>query len=219
MTSVFCRKKNAKGVGKTALRVAFVDEEFGAQDAYVPSQLAEHETTSITVGDDAHHRVKLDLHDLPGTLLETAKAPNHPLESVFRGADGVVLAFDAHRRATLDRLDQWLALALAWTGNPSLHVTVVACQAEKADGETQQEEKRLVLDQGRRWADQRQLLFFPTSAKGRTNVDKVFEHTAAAILHTKTPLDALVLKLTVLGDAGNTRVFEAPCLELCFLGG
>lgn len=96
--------------------------------------------------------------------------------SYFRGAAGCLLVYSVGNRTSFDNLDMWLGDIKKYA-DENLTVLVVA---NKVDIDSKQRE--VSVDEGKKWADERQLEFLEVSAKSGQHVDEAFDKSAKAIL-------------------------------------
>jgi Ras-related protein Rab-2A len=123
----------------------------------------------ITLSDEAHTQVKLQIWDTAGQ--ESFRSITR---SYYRGAAGALLVYDITRRDTFQHLSRWLEEAKQHAHENM----VILLIGNKSD----LEHRRAVSTQeGQEFADAHGLLFLETSAKTAFNVEMAFLKTADEI--------------------------------------
>jgi len=144
------------GVGKTALLLRFVENKFTTK----------HEAT---IGVDFFTR-DLNLHGNPVRLQIWDTAGQERFNSVqqgfYRGAHGVILVYDICNRATFSHLSSWYSQAKISSDGSTFMLV-----GNKMDLESKREVR---ADEGKEFADDRNMQFIETSAKTSQNVEDMF---------------------------------------------
>jgi len=152
------------GVGKSCLLLQFTDHTF----------YSEHD---LTIGVEFGTRVlelegkqiKLQIWDPAGQ--ESFRSITH---SYYRKAHGCLLCYDITRRATFEHLSGWLKEVRENSGNE----LVIMLIGNKSDLE---HERAVSYAEGKKFADDNNLIFLETSAKTSENVEQAFLNTAKLI--------------------------------------
>eukprot|EP00760_Papus_ankaliazontas_P038738 PhM_4_TR9267/c0_g1_i1/m.28437/K07874/RAB1A; Ras-related protein Rab-1A len=161
------------GVGKTSLSVRFARETFS-------------ETPVSTIGVDFFARtipipyqqgttvsVRLQLWDTAGQ--EKFRSHN---KSVFRGAAAIVYVYDVTQPSSFERLEEWMSEASDAVACDSVE-TINVIVGNKSD---MIESRGVATERGETFARAHRAVFFETSAKEGTNVDRCFTQLTAMAL-------------------------------------
>ena len=147
------------GVGKSSILLRFTDDAF-----------EEHLASTIGV-DFKVKTVQLGGKTVKLTIWDTAGQERFRTltSSYYRGCHGIILVFDVNERASFESLERWLKEAAEHGAkNP-----VYAVCANKADGGAAK--RRAVGEaEGRKWAADRKMGYFETSAKDGDGVGELF---------------------------------------------
>jgi len=133
----------------------FLDGEFRRTEGTIGASFA---TKIITNKQGV--KVRIELWDTAGQERFHALAPLY-----YRSADGAVVAFDAADAATYQRATEWIQELKNHDPN-----VIIALVANKADAK---KSNRLV-DAGRQYASENEVLFYETSALVGMNVAELF---------------------------------------------
>jgi len=151
------------GVGKSCLLLQFTDKRFRA----------EHD---MTIGVEFGHRyvdiegehIKLQIWDTAGQ-----EAFRSITRAYYRGATGALLVYDITRRASFDRLAQWLMDARQ-NAQPNMVIMLIGNKCDL-------DRREVSFEEGAWFARQNGLFFMETSAKTGQNVESAFLDTAKQI--------------------------------------
>ena len=154
------------GVGKSSLMFRFTDDQF-SQDISPTIGL----DFRVKVMDHMGFSVKLSIWDTAGQ--ERFK---NITSSYYRGAHGVILAYDLTSRRSFEDLDNWLVEEAKYSrGRKTIKLVV----GNKSDEE---ERREVSYKEGREWAERRGCLFLETSAKQSSGVERVFYNLVERIV-------------------------------------
>lgn len=162
------------GVGKSSLLMRFTAGQF--EESSVPTIGVDFKLKFVTV---KNKRLKLTVWDTAGQeRFRTLTS------SYYRGAQGIIYAYDVTRRETFESLDDiWMReVDMYSTVEDSVKMVV----ANKLDKESQRQVSR---EQGQEFARQHGCLFVETSAKTNLAVSQAFEELVLKILDTPSLLD------------------------------
>lgn len=162
------------GVGKSSLLMRFTAGQF--EESSVPTIGVDFKLKFVTV---KNKRLKLTVWDTAGQeRFRTLTS------SYYRGAQGIIYAYDVTRRETFESLDDiWMReVDMYSTVEDSVKMVV----ANKLDKESQ---RQVTREQGQEFARQHGCLFVETSAKTNLAVSQAFEELVLKILDTPNLLD------------------------------
>ncbi|EAN34115.1 Ras-related protein Rab-2A [Theileria parva strain Muguga] len=151
------------GVGKSCLLLRFTDKRFKPDHDLTIG--VEFGTRFITVQGE---QIKLQIWDTAGQ--ESFRSITR---SYYRGAAGALLVFDISRRSTFEHLTKWLE-EVRDHGSPTMSIILIGNKTDVASREVEYHE-------GKQFADQNDLIYMETSAKGDYNVEAAFLTTAELI--------------------------------------
>jgi small GTP-binding protein len=143
-------------VGKTSLVRRYMEGKFEIN--YLPTIGTQIYTKTIGL---AGRKIKLVIWDISGQPAFTSVRSDY-----YRGARGVILAFDLTRLETYEHLNGWINETKKHTTNP--HIVVVG---SKSDLELQRKVKQ---GAGEAYASEIHAPYIEASAKEGKNVEKVF---------------------------------------------
>eukprot|EP01125_Pyxidicula_operculata_P000843 TRINITY_DN1073_c0_g1_i3.p1 TRINITY_DN1073_c0_g1~~TRINITY_DN1073_c0_g1_i3.p1 ORF type:complete len:211 (-),score=13.86 TRINITY_DN1073_c0_g1_i3:201-833(-) len=144
-------------VGKSCILLQFTEKAFSENhDITIGVEFGTYLTTID------NQQIKLQIWDTCGQ--ESFRSITR---SYYRGAQGVLLVYDVTRRETFEHLGSWLE-ECTQSGEDNLTIVLVG---NKCDLES----KRVVsFEEGKKFADQHNLLFVEASAKTAFNVEESF---------------------------------------------
>lgn len=181
------------GVGKSSLLMRFTAGEF--EESSVPTIGVDFKLKFVNL---QNKRLKLTVWDTAGQeRFRTLTS------SYYRGAQGIVYAYDVTRRETFESLDEiWMREVDMYS---TIEDAVKMVVANKLDKESEREVSR---EEGQAFARQHGCLFVETSAKTNLAVAQAFEELVLKILDTPNLLDqAPGAKL----QASKEKLYQSAC--------
>ncbi len=156
-------------VGKTSLTIRFSEDKFD------PDYKMTIGVSFATKTVDANGKsVKLSIWDTAGQERFSFLLPTY-----YKGAGGALLVFDVTRRATFERLPQWVDHLVKNCGEiPPFPVILVA---NKTDLE---EARDVSTEEAKAFSEENGIQYFEASAKTGAKVKDVFEELAKLMLET-----------------------------------
>lgn len=162
------------GVGKSALLMRFTQDRF--------------EDVSPTIGVDFRMKV-MDVNSsrVKLTIWDTAGQERFRTltSSYYRGAHGIIFAYDVTRRETFEAIQGTWMKEVAEHANIEHAVKMVV--ANKIDRDSEREVSR---KEGAAFANSQKCLFVETSAKANTAVTQAFEELVRQIMETPQIVEA-----------------------------
>lgn len=155
------------GVGKSCLLLQFTDKRF-------------QPVHDLTIGVEFGARmVNIDGKQIKLQIWDTAGQESFRsiTRSYYRGAAGALLVYDITRRETFHHLTSWLEDARRHS-NSTMTIMLVG---NKSDLDSR---RAVSYEEGKKFAEQHDLIFLETSAKSDENVEEAFNNTAK-IIHQK----------------------------------
>ena len=152
------------GVGKSCLLLQFTDKRF-------------QPVHDLTIGVEFGARmINIDSRQIKLQIWDTAGQESFRsiTRSYYRGAAGALLVYDITRRETFNHLTRWLEEARA---NASSNMVIMLI-GNKLDLEHR---RAVSFEEGRRFAEENDLIFLECSAKTAKNVEEAFCSTAGQI--------------------------------------
>eukprot|EP00762_Andalucia_godoyi_P001902 ANDGO_06027.mRNA.1 Ras-related protein RABD2a len=154
------------GVGKSCLLLRFTDDTF----QHTESTIAVDFRTKAVVHRDSGMRIKLQIWDTAGQ--ETFRSISR---AYYRGAHGVMIVFDVTDERSFENVESWIQTVDVYAPNDVCRVLV----GTKADFE----DRRVVdYDRASKFAKERGIAYFETSALTGLNVEQAFHGLMAAIV-------------------------------------
>ena len=145
------------GVGKSNFLLRFISGRYNS--VYQPTIGSDFHSKIITLP-KTKQNIKLQFWDTAGQ--EKYRAIN---KIYFQKVQGIILAYDITCRESYERLGDWVKLI-----NDNIDYAPILLTGNKVDDATN---NRIVrLEEGKKFADEHDFLFFETSALKGTNVDK-----------------------------------------------
>lgn len=154
------------GVGKTCLLLRFSDDSF--ESNHVSTIGVDFKVKEIEVDD---RRVKLQIWDSAGQ-----ERFRNITTSYYRNTSGILLAYDVTDQTTFEKVGGWISEVRKHTSVPVMLI------GNKADME---DSRQVSAADGKRLADEQQIVFMETSAKDNTNVHDAFVELAKMLLKEK----------------------------------
>lgn len=160
------------GVGKSSLLLSFTSETF---EDLSPTIGVDFKVKYVTLGGK---RLKLAIWDTAGQeRFRTLTS------SYYRGAQGIIMAYDVTRRETFTNLSE------IWAKEIDLYSTNQDCIKMLVGNKVDKESERAVTKkEGINFAREYGCLFIECSAKTRANVQQCFEELVLKILETPSLL-------------------------------
>jgi small GTP-binding protein len=153
------------GVGKSSLLRRYVDDEYS--DSFVSTIGVDFRLRNVRLNGAT---VRLQLWDTAGQeRFRTITA------SYYRGAQALLLVYDASDRESFAHLQRWLDESQRYADQP-----VVVVVGNKADLE-----RAVPADEAQRWADAHGCALVECSAKDKAAVDQLFANLARACVAAK----------------------------------
>ena len=145
------------GVGKSNFLLRFISGRYNS--VYQPTIGSDFHSKIITLP-KTKQNIKLQFWDTAGQ--EKYRAIN---KIYFQKVQGIILAYDITCRESYERLGDWVKLI-----NDNIDYAPILLIGNKVDDATN---NRIVrLEEGKKFADEHDFLFFETSALSGKNVDK-----------------------------------------------
>ncbi|CAF1005663.1 unnamed protein product [Didymodactylos carnosus] len=149
---------NEAAVGKSQLLSRFTRNEFTLDSAFTIG--VEFSKKEIRINGNI---IQVQIWDTAGQerFMAITKA-------FYRNALGALLVFDIQRRETFENLDRWYQEIRA---NAGPHPCTIMLIGNKSD---QQHTRKVMTDDAKRYADERNMKYMETSALDATNVEPAF---------------------------------------------
>jgi len=172
------------GVGKSCLLLRFADDKW--TDSYIS-----------TIGVDFKIRtIELDQKTIKLQIWDTAGQERFRTISstYYRGAHGIIVVYDVTNRVSFDNVQRWLS-EIDKYARENVNKLLVGNKADAAEGADSS--RQVAMDDGKKFAEERDIPFLETSAKTGTFVDTAFLMMAHEIKNKMN---------TVPGSSGGTKV-------------
>ncbi|EGC31782.1 hypothetical protein DICPUDRAFT_82365 [Dictyostelium purpureum] len=152
-------------VGKSSLLLQFCEREFSVEmDTTIG---VEFQTRSLNIGEN---KIKLEIWDTAGQESFRSITNNY-----YRGAHIALLCYDITKRQSFQHLSGWME-EIHQMSSPNIVVALIGNKCDVAD-------KRVVtMDEGQKFANEHNIIFFETSAKDYSSVERVFEGVAKRVI-------------------------------------
>lgn len=151
-------------VGKTSLTIRFAEDRF--RESYLPTLGVDFLTKNLKIG---QKNIKLQLWDTGGQEFVISLLPFY-----YTGAHGGVLVYDITNRNSFNSLDYWLKQIRQNAGDIPLMLA-----GNKIDILDQ---RKVTEEEGRAFAESRNLLYLETSAKTGISVPDLFDNLVQVIM-------------------------------------
>jgi len=149
------------GTGKSSLVLRFVKGQFFEyQESTIGAAFL---TQTVSVNDTT---VKFEIWDTAGQERYHSLAPMY-----YRGAAAAIVVYDITSVDSFNRAKSWVR-ELQRQGNPALVMALAGNKSDKA------EDRKVSLEEGQIYADEKWLFFMETSAKSNANVNELFMEIA-----------------------------------------
>jgi len=149
------------GVGKSCLLLRFADDKW--TDSYIS-----------TIGVDFKIRtIELDQKTIKLHIWDTAGQERFRTISstYYRGAHGIIVVYDVTNRVSFDNVQRWLS-EIDKYARESVNKLLVGNKADAAEGADST--RQVPMEDGKKFAEDRDIPFLETSAKTGTFVDTAF---------------------------------------------
>nr|ABD65437.1 Rab18 [Suberites domuncula] len=156
------------GAGKSSLLLRFTNDTF---DPDVSATIGVDFKVKTLVLDEK--RTKLSIWDTAGQERFRTLTPSY-----YRGAQGVILVYDASSRESFEGLEVWLNELDTYATKKDLIKMLVANKIDKTS------ERQVSRSDGLQFARRNSMLFIEASAKTRDGVQEAFEELVHKILQT-----------------------------------
>jgi len=152
------------GVGKSALLLRYVDDAF--QETFISTIGVDFKMKTVQLENKV---VKLQIWDTAGqerfrTITST----------YYRGAHGIIIAYDVTDRGTFNNLAYWLSEVHKYSVL-DVRVMIVGTKSDLVS------KRQVETKEAEEWAKQRQFTFVETSAKNAENVENAFKRIVDSI--------------------------------------
>ena len=152
-------------VGKSSLLNKFIDNNFN--DTYSTTIGVEFGVKHITVNDSVP--IKLQIWDTAGQ-----ERFRSIIQSYFRNASGCIVAYDVTNANSFQNCSYWITKVI--NENPNIKILLLGTKNDLIDYRT------ISFNTGRRFAEEKNIPFYETSAKITEDIDYIFEKLSCEIL-------------------------------------
>ncbi|PWN42795.1 putative ras-related protein rab-18 [Ceraceosorus guamensis] len=160
----------ASSVGKSSLLLRFTDDEFLGPEESSATIGVDYKIKAITV---SGKRYKLSIWDTAGQeRFRTLTS------SYYRGAHGVIIAYDVTQRSSFDALPTWFSELETFSSSPEVVKIVVGNKVDKDFSRV------VTTEEGKAFADKMGALFVECSAKRGSGVSGAFDELVNRIVST-----------------------------------
>ena len=153
------------GVGKTSLLTRFCDNTF--DNNYTSTIGVDFKVVTLKYKNII---TKLHIWDTAGQERFKSMAINY-----FRSSHGFMFIYDITEKESFENIQNWIDLAFSNSNTVGINFLV----GNKSDIENQ---RKITKDSAKDFANEKNLIFFETSAKSSENVEKVFEFFAYKLI-------------------------------------
>jgi len=151
-------------VGKTSLTIRFAEDRF--RESYLPTLGVDFLTKNLTIG---KKKIKLQLWDTGGQEFVISLLPFY-----YTGAHGGVLVYDITNRNSFNSLDHWLKQIRQNAGD--IPLVLAGNKIDILD------QRKVTEEEGRAFAESRNLIYLETSAKTGISVPDLFDNIVKVIV-------------------------------------
>ena len=151
-------------VGKTSLTIRFAEDRF--RESYLPTLGVDFLTKNLTIN---KKKIKLQLWDTGGQEFVISLLPFY-----YTGAHGGVLVYDMTNRNSFNSLDYWLKQIRQNAGD--IPLVLAGNKIDILD------QRKVTEEEGRSFAESRNLLYLETSAKTGISVPDLFDNLVKVII-------------------------------------
>ncbi|MHA1739263.1 MAG: Rab family GTPase [Candidatus Heimdallarchaeota archaeon] len=151
-------------VGKTSLTIRFAEDRF--RESYLPTLGVDFLTKNLTIDGK---KIKLQLWDTGGQEFVISLLPFY-----YTGAHGGVLVYDMTNRNSFNSLDYWLKQIRQNAGD--IPLVLAGNKIDILD------QRKVTEEEGRSFAESRNLLYLETSAKTGVSIPDLFDTLVKVII-------------------------------------
>ncbi|MHA1442969.1 MAG: Rab family GTPase [Candidatus Heimdallarchaeota archaeon] len=151
-------------VGKTSLTIRFAEDRF--RESYLPTLGVDFLTKNLTIDEK---KIKLQLWDTGGQEFVISLLPFY-----YTGAHGGVLVYDMTNRNSFNSLDYWLKQIRQNAGD--IPLVLAGNKIDILD------QRKVTEEEGRSFAESRNLLYLETSAKTGVSIPDLFDTLVKVII-------------------------------------
>ena len=151
-------------VGKTSLTIRFAEDRF--RESYLPTLGVDFLTKNLAIDDK---KIKLQLWDTGGQEFVISLLPFY-----YTGAHGGVLVYDMTNRNSFNSLDYWLKQIRQNAGD--IPLVLAGNKIDILD------QRKVTEEEGRSFAESRNLLYLETSAKTGVSIPDLFDILVKVII-------------------------------------
>lgn len=172
-------------VGKTCMLLRYIEDSF--TNNHMMTIGIDFKIKILKIGDKL---IKLQIYDTAGQ--ERFKTIT---KTFYKGAQGIVLAFDLSTYSTFRNMDNWIK-QIQSCAQKNVSIVLVGNKCDIANRNvTQKEATNFASDNG--------LTYFETSAKTGHNINEVFEFLTKEIIKNKESTPNILTKSMVLTNDNN----------------
>lgn len=154
------------GVGKTSMLVRFADDTYS--DTYVSTIGVDFKIKTVDFGDNI---IKLQIWDTAGQDRFRSIT-----SSYYRGAHGIIIAFDLTEYETFDNVKMWLKEVEKYADTNNLNLLLVGCKSDLED------DRKITYEYAKDYADSLHMPYIEVSSKYSYNINNVFDIMSRDIL-------------------------------------
>jgi len=161
------------GVGKSALLFRFADNTFS--ESFISTIGVDYKLKTINVNGN---QIRLQIWDTAGQeRFRTITS------SYYRAAHGIILVYDITSFDTFQNIKKWITEITRYS-SPDVQKLLVGNKCDLVN------DRKVSFETGSSLAQELGIVFFESSAKNDTNVEKIFENMANAINETNNINDS-----------------------------
>jgi len=153
------------GVGKSCLLLRYADDSF--TDAFISTIGVDFKIKTVTLNDKT---VKLQIWDTAGQERFRTITTTY-----YRGAHGVILAYDITDRVSFTRLPNWLA-EIQRFAKEDVVILLVGTKLDLAD------KREVTTQEGKDFAAKHNMQFLEASSKNKVGVDEAFSTLGTTVI-------------------------------------
>jgi len=184
------------GVGKSSLLYRYSDDQYSSN--YISTIGVDFKIKTFDVDDKV---VKLQIWDTAGQ--ERFKAIT---TSFYRGAHGIIVAFDVTSRSTFTNIKSWLY-------EIDRYAVANVCKVIIGNKCDMEEHRVVSYEEAKEFADFLNIEYMECSAKDNLNVHDTFDALTRRIIKQQYPT------IDIVGNGSSTKIDGLPIAEPCSLPG